>query len=197
MNKHLTKKVLNEVDIEKAKATLEKYNEEFQVDFQKYYKNPKTTDVYIKAQKDGNKLVKATFIYDKEKIRFDTSILNKNGGASSSSNSYITGMGPEDVVKKYNSYKEKFIDKTEEKISLINQGDYNISDFTKFQQESLEMHNKYRKDHHVPALELNKELCEIAQKYADYLAKNKLFEHSHARFKGCRNGRKFIYVQWI
>ena len=28
------------------------------------------------------------------------------------------------------------------------------------------MHNKYRKDHHVQELELNKELCEISKKYA-------------------------------
>ena len=46
------------------------------------------------------------------------------------------------------------------------------------------MHNKYRVLHSVPELKFDQELCDIAQKYAEHLAKNRLFEHSHAKIKG-------------
>ena len=54
----------------------------------------------------------------------------------------------------------------------------------KFQQESLEEHNILRKKHHVGDLELSKELCDIAQKYANKLAATDTFQHSKSNFKG-------------
>lgn len=60
--------------------------------------------------------------------------------------------------------------------------------YTDFQKLSLERHNKYRREHHVDELQLSNELCEIAQKYADYLACKNLFEHSHSKFKGYNMG---------
>jgi len=55
--------------------------------------------------------------------------------------------------------------------------------YTGFQKQSLARHNKYRREHHVDDLKLSNELCEIAQKYADYLAANNKFEHSYSKFK--------------
>jgi len=51
-------------------------------------------------------------------------------------------------------------------------------EFSRFATDALETHNKYRKRHAVPPLELSKDLCDAAQEYADHLAKNNVFEHS-------------------
>ena len=53
-----------------------------------------------------------------------------------------------------------------------------------FQKESLEQHNLLRKKHHVDDLMINKELCDIAQKYANKLASTDTFQHSRSNFKG-------------
>ena len=66
--------------------------------------------------------------------------------------------------------------------------------FTGFQKESLEKHNYYRRMHHVCDLQLSDELCEIAQNYADYLAANNKFEHSHDKFKGEAMGENLFYI---
>lgn len=48
-----------------------------------------------------------------------------------------------------------------------------------FQSESLRAHNKYREKHCVPPLKLNKEMCRISQKHADYLINKRILEHSN------------------
>jgi uncharacterized protein YkwD len=53
-----------------------------------------------------------------------------------------------------------------------------------FQKESLNQHNIYRKKHKVPELILSKELCNIAQEYANKLASTDTFQHSKKNFKG-------------
>ena len=53
-----------------------------------------------------------------------------------------------------------------------------------FQKEALDTHNNYRKKHHANNLVLNKDLCNIAQKYAEYLAKTGNFEHSSNSYNG-------------
>ena len=53
-----------------------------------------------------------------------------------------------------------------------------------FQQEALKRHNEYRKKHHVNNLILDKELCSIAQQYANKLAATDVFQHSKNNFKG-------------
>lgn len=53
-----------------------------------------------------------------------------------------------------------------------------------FEEECLETHNKFRKKHHSPPLELNKELNKIAETYAQKLAKSNKFEHSTNTWKG-------------
>ena len=51
-------------------------------------------------------------------------------------------------------------------------------DFTKFDLDALNAHNKYRKRHNVPPLELSKDLSDVAQEYANHLARTNTFEHS-------------------
>lgn len=47
--------------------------------------------------------------------------------------------------------------------------------------EALEAHNRFRALHGVPPLVLKPEISQKAKIYAEYLAKNNLFEHSQDR----------------
>ena len=186
--KHLKKRVLKGCSLNDNKEILEKYNKEFKIDAKLFTSQPKTCDLYIKAQKEGQSLIRKEYIYDKKNIKFTIKSFIMEDGSWGSSSSYTTGIGPEDVVNEYNETQTDFLDNGKEEYSLIPNIPSDPSKFSKFAQEHLEMHNKYRKMHHVPDIELNQELCDIAQKYAEYLAKNSLFEHSYARFKGAEMG---------
>ncbi|RDD40428.1 Golgi-associated plant pathogenesis-related protein 1 [Trichoplax sp. H2] len=50
-----------------------------------------------------------------------------------------------------------------------------------FKDVSLDAHNNYRAKHGAPPLKWSKECTTHAKKWADYLAKNKKFEHSHQK----------------
>ena len=76
----------------------------------------------------------------------------------------------------------KSIEKEAEELENLIKLDPNYK-YTDFQKMCLERHNKYRRDHHVCEMKLSNELCEIAQKYAEYLVNNNKFDHSHAKFK--------------
>ena len=69
--------------------------------------------------------------------------------------------------------------------------------YTDFQKQSLARHNKYRREHHVDELKLSNELCEITQKYADYLVANDEFEHSDCKFKKQDMEKNCIHVQGL
>lgn len=62
--------------------------------------------------------------------------------------------------------------------------DEDDGDTNAFSQSALRAHNKYRAKHHVSSLRINNDLTKIAQKYADYLARNDIFEHSDNEYKG-------------
>ena len=49
---------------------------------------------------------------------------------------------------------------------------------------ALNEHNKYRKEFNVPQLILNKELCNLAQKYADLCAETQSVDHCPYLFNG-------------
>ena len=66
----------------------------------------------------------------------------------------------------------------------VNKGKQNLSGYTQFDIEALEAHNKYRRKHHVPPLTLNKDLCKIAQSYAERLLATNSFNHSKNKYKG-------------
>lgn len=48
-----------------------------------------------------------------------------------------------------------------------------------FEQEALDTHNKYRRLHGAPPLQLTKELCESSQKWADHLLSINALQHSN------------------
>ncbi|KAM8934540.1 Golgi-associated plant pathogenesis-related protein 1 isoform 3-T3 [Pelodytes ibericus] len=48
-----------------------------------------------------------------------------------------------------------------------------------FEQEALDAHNKYRQQHGAPPLQLNQELCESSQKWADHLLSINALQHSN------------------
>jgi uncharacterized protein YkwD len=51
-------------------------------------------------------------------------------------------------------------------------------EYDNFCNEALQAHNNYRKIHHAEPLKLNRELCKIAQNYADHLANIGRLQHS-------------------
>ena len=63
---------------------------------------------------------------------------------------------------------------------------------TEFQNSALEAHNNYRAKHHVGKLVLNKELCDIAQSYAEELARTGNFAHSNGSFHGDNMGENLF-----
>ena len=63
---------------------------------------------------------------------------------------------------------------------------------SEFQKSALEAHNKYRAKHHVGKLVLNQELCDIAQKYAEKLARTGNFAHSNGSFHGDNMGENLF-----
>ena len=60
-------------------------------------------------------------------------------------------------------------------------GDFDLSTL---RSDALQLHNTLRAKHRAPPLKINKKLNDIAQKYAEYLAKNDLFEHSQNKMDG-------------
>ena len=68
---------------------------------------------------------------------------------------------------------------------------------SQFQQSALEAHNKYRKKHHVGNLVLNDELCDIAQKYAESMARSGNFAHSNGKYHGKNMGENLFWCSGI
>lgn len=192
--KHLIQKFLKgECSLEKAKESLVKYNDEYHIETNKLLKSPQTTDIYVISQKENDIFTTHLFSYDKKTAVLSIITFKGNDNGYSSSSTSKTNLGPEEIVKSYNEYASNFLDYREEVFSLIDPSDVNLDDFTQFQQEGLIMHNKYREAHHAPEIKLNKELCEIAQKYAEHLVEINTMTHSHARFKGAAMGENLYY----
>ena len=192
--KHLIQKFLKgECSLEKVKDDLVKYNDEYHIDTNQLLKGPQTTDIYVISQKENGTFNTHLISYDKKTAVLSVTTFKGNNNGYSSSNSSMTNLGPEQIVEKYNEYASKFLDYRKEVFCLIDPSDVNLDDFTQFQQEGLIMHNKYREAHHAPEIKLNKELCEIAQKYAEHLVEINTMVHSHARFKGTSMGENLYY----
>lgn len=60
-----------------------------------------------------------------------------------------------------------------------------------FENEALEVHNEYRREHGVPPLVLNKDICKISQKWAEQLAKNDSMSYSLNQTYG-----ESVYCGW-
>jgi uncharacterized protein YkwD len=192
--KHLIQKFFKgECSLEKAKEDLVKYNDEYHIETNKLLKSPQTTDIYIISQKENDSFTTYLFSYDKKTAVLSITTYKGNNNGYSSSSSSMTNLGPEQIVENYNEYASKCLDYREEVFCVIDPSDVNLDDFTQFQREGLIMHNKYREAHHAPEIKLNKELCEIAQKYAEHLVEINTMVHSHARFKGTSMGENLYY----
>ena len=194
IKKHLNKSTLNGNSLKNIQTILEKYNEKFHVDIKDYLKIDKTTDVFIRAENFNDEDIgkEIYFIYDKKNVTItQIKTYRTKKGSGRTKKSYF-GMGSDGVVEIYNKNTNDFLNYKEQSYSALDNNGYNINDFSDYQQKSLIIHNKYRKEHHVPELQLNKELCEISKKYAEHLAKNNLFEHSWARFKGAPMGENLF-----
>lgn len=59
----------------------------------------------------------------------------------------------------------------------------------KFNIEALNQHNKYRRSHGVPPLELNQNLVKLAQKHSDFLAITYRHVYSDAKYNGQEIGQ--------
>ena len=66
----------------------------------------------------------------------------------------------------------------------------------KFEQEALEAHNRYRALHGAPKMTLNRELCNMAQKWADHLAAEKVFKHTRFEELWCSKGGTGENLHW-
>ena len=191
--KHLIQKIFNEdCKIEKFRDDIENSNEEFQIDTKQIFSNANNTDIYIVSQKVNNYINRFSFFYNKSRSDINIYEFQGNKMSYSTSNQSMSNRGPEEVIEAYNEQASQYLDYKKQIIKLIDDQDYDESKFNQFHKEGLKMHNYYRALHHAPDLKLNAELCEIAQKYAEYLAANRLFEHSHARFKGASMGENLF-----
>lgn len=68
----------------------------------------------------------------------------------------------------------------------------NLAGFSEFCIDALKTHNKYRAKHKVPPLTLNKDLCKMAQKYAEKLSKTHSLNQSGEKYKGQELGENFF-----
>ena len=69
-----------------------------------------------------------------------------------------------------------------------------VIDLTTLRNEILVRHNAYRTTHHSPAMASQSSLNTTAQQWAEYLAKNALFQHSTAAQRN--NAGENIYVYY-
>ncbi|UJR16902.1 hypothetical protein I4U23_003800 [Adineta vaga] len=69
----------------------------------------------------------------------------------------------------------------------------NNNDNTAFIESSLHLHNKLRRRHGARALQLNNDLCNLAQKWANYLAEKTQFKHSGTEYRGSKLGENLYY----
>ena len=99
-------------------------------------------------------------------------------------------LPPKGKAAKKEKAKEK--EKEKEKEQKKNKGNQNLSGFRPFDIEALETHNRYRRKHHAPPLTLNKDLCKIAQSYAEKLLKTNSFNHSKNKYKGNEIGENLF-----
>ena len=63
----------------------------------------------------------------------------------------------------------------------------------KFIQEALTAHNRYRERHGCPPLVLSKELSNLAQRYANYLASTGTLVHSGLKYRGDQLGENLAF----
>ena len=129
---------------------------------------------------------------NKKKIEweYDFGDNNNKKNTSNKNDDWDYGWGTDNKNEKKTEKTKKYDDwdygwGTDSNTNKKNNTDDNYSQpisGTDFQKSALDAHNNYRAKHHVGKLVLNKELCDIAQKYAEELARTGNFAHSGNSF---------------
>ena len=129
---------------------------------------------------------------NKKKIEweYDFGENNNKKNTSNKNDDWDYGWGTDNKNEKKTEKTKKYDDwdygwGTDSNTNKKNNTDDNYSQpisGTDFQKSALDAHNNYRAKHHVGKLVLNQELCDIAQKYAEELARTGNFAHSGNSF---------------
>ena len=138
-----------------------------------------------KTEKKSDGTIIKTII-EKKEGEIKTTTITKKGNATETT----TKIEKTEVTKTTKSTKKNHNTKNNE-ISYSNR---DLSQ-NEFQKQSLEIHNKLRKNHHVQPLKLNKDLCKIAENYAKEIAKKNSFEHSKNKYQGKNLGENLFMCQ--
>ena len=69
-----------------------------------------------------------------------------------------------------------------------------VVDNKQFINEAFDSHNRYRTVHGSNKTKLNKELCKIAQLWAERIASTNSFEHSNNTYLGQSLGKKNVWL---
>jgi uncharacterized protein YkwD len=145
----------------------------------------------------GNKNNKKNNINNnKKEIKWDYDFGdNNNSNKNNKKDDWDYGWGTDNTSNKKNTKNDNW-DYGWGTDTNTNKNDNNIQSESisgnDFQKSALDAHNKYRAKHHAGKLVLNQELCDIAQKYAQELARTGNFAHSNGSFHGDNMGENLF-----
>jgi len=145
----------------------------------------------------GNKNNKKNNINNnKKEIKWDYDFGdNNNSNKNNKKDEWDYGWGTDNTSNKKNTKNDNW-DYGWGTDTNTNKNDNNIQSESisgnDFQKSALDAHNKYRAKHHAGKLVLNQELCDIAQKYAQELARTGNFAHSNGSFHGDNMGENLF-----
>ena len=106
VRKHLKKMNHTGCSLDNIKLLLEKYNSTFNIDSSQWYQSKETTDIYIKAEKDTNNVIKYfQMFYEKDTSTLKFNKMIKYNISDVSSNEEYLNIKPKEVVIKYNDLK--------------------------------------------------------------------------------------------
>ena len=109
--KHLKKLFYIGCYFDSIRTLIEKYNSIFYIDSSQWYESKQSTDIYIKAEKNNNNVVKAfRMFYEKDTSTLKIKKLMKYHGSNISSEEECSNVEPEGVVSKYNELKSTYND---------------------------------------------------------------------------------------
>ena len=138
-----------------------------------------------KRKKDLNNTKDITSSYSKNN---PSSIIKKNPN-DYSNNSNILNKIINKEEKKYDNINENNINENNINEKNINKNNINENNITDI---ALKKHNELRKIYEVEPLNLNNELCELAQKYAEECAETESLDHIPYFYKGSIIGENII-----
>ena len=112
VKKHLTKITFDYVcSLDNLKTLLEVYNSKFNIHSNQWYQLKPSTDIYIKAEKINNDLIKIfEMFYEKNEKSLTFNKIIKWGNSDNSCEAICCKINPGEVVKKYNELKSIYYD---------------------------------------------------------------------------------------